>query len=69
VIEARLATWHALDQLARTYGCTLHELAEEAFRDVLRKHGQPTSLREALRQSARQLPANDHENGPVRRRS
>jgi hypothetical protein len=28
------------------------ELADEAFRDLLRKHGRPTDLRTALRQSA-----------------
>jgi hypothetical protein len=28
------------------------ELADEAFRDLLRKHGRPTDLRSALRQSA-----------------
>jgi hypothetical protein len=28
------------------------ELADEAFRDLLRKHGRPASLKEALRRSA-----------------
>jgi hypothetical protein len=28
------------------------ELADEAFRDLLRKHGRPTDLKSALRQSA-----------------
>ena len=28
------------------------ELADEAFRDLLRKHGRPTDLKTALRQSA-----------------
>jgi hypothetical protein len=28
------------------------ELADEAFRDLLKKHNRPTSLKEALRKSA-----------------
>ena len=28
------------------------ELADEAFRDLLRKHGRPADLKEALRRSA-----------------
>ncbi len=31
---------------------SFQELADEAFRDLLRKHGRPLSLREALRRSA-----------------
>jgi hypothetical protein len=38
---------------------TLQELADEAFSDLLRKHNRPVTLREALRASARRLPAND----------
>jgi hypothetical protein len=38
---------------------TLQELADEAFADLLRKHGRPSTLKEALRASARRLPAND----------
>jgi hypothetical protein len=30
----------------------MHELADEAFRDLLKKHCRPTSLKEALRKSA-----------------
>ena len=32
------------------------ELADEAFRDLLRKHGRPTELISALRQSAGEGP-------------
>jgi hypothetical protein len=39
---------------------TLQELADEAFRDLLKKHRRPTTLKEMLRQSARAQPANDH---------
>ena len=30
----------------------IQELADEAFNDLLRKHGRPASLKEALRRSA-----------------
>ena len=45
----------------------LQELADEAFRDLLKKHGRPTDLKDALRRSTRQLPANDPR-GPRRAR-
>ena len=46
------ATWHALDLLARDRMMDFQELADEAFRDLLNKHGRPTDLKAALRQSA-----------------
>ena len=46
------ATWLALDLLARDRMQDFQELADEAFRDLLRKHGRPTDLKSALRQSA-----------------
>jgi ABC-type thiamine transport system ATPase subunit len=42
----------ALDQLARDRMMTFQELADEAFRDLLKKHGRPTDLKDALRRSA-----------------
>ena len=45
-------TWQALDLLARDQMKDFQELADEAFRDLLRKHGRPQSLKEALRRSA-----------------
>jgi hypothetical protein len=45
-------TWHALDLLARDRMQDFQELADEAFRDLLAKHGRPTDLRTALRRSA-----------------
>ena len=45
-------TWQALDLLARDSMRDFQELADEAFRDLLRKHGRPTDLKAALRQSA-----------------
>lgn len=46
-------TWQALDLLARDRMSTFQELADEAFRDLLQKHGRPTDLGTALRQSLR----------------
>jgi len=45
-------TWVALDLLARDRMMTFQELADEAFADLLKKHGRPVDLRAALRQSA-----------------
>jgi hypothetical protein len=47
-------TWQALDLLARDTMKDFQELADEAFRDLLRKHDRPTDLKAALRQSAGQ---------------
>ena len=44
-------TWHALNLLAHDQMKEFQELADEAFRDLLRKHGRPTDLKSALRQS------------------
>jgi Antitoxin-like ribbon-helix-helix len=44
--------WSALDLMARDQMKTFQELADEAFRDLLRKHGRPADLKEALRRSA-----------------
>ena len=46
------ATWQALDLLARDRMADFQELADEAFRDLLKKHGRPTDLKSALRRSA-----------------
>jgi hypothetical protein len=45
-------TFTALDMLARDRMMDFQELADEAFRDLLKKHGRPSSLKEALRRSA-----------------
>jgi hypothetical protein len=47
-------TWTALDLLARDRMNSVQELADEAFRDLLQKHGRPTDLKAALKQSDRQ---------------
>jgi len=45
-------SWAALDLLARDRMMTFQELADEAFADLLQKHGRPVDLRAALRKSA-----------------
>jgi hypothetical protein len=46
-------TWHELDLLARDRMMDLRELADEAFSDLLKKHGRPTDLKTALRESVK----------------
>jgi hypothetical protein len=53
VIEFDEETYQALVQLGRDRMATLQELADESFADLLKKHGVPKDLREALRRSAR----------------
>lgn len=45
-------TWAALDLLSKDRMMDFQELADEAFRDLLKKHGRPAGLQEALRRSA-----------------
>ena len=46
-----------LKQLARDRMATFQELADEAFADLLKKHGIPIDLKDALRKSARDVGA------------
>lgn len=50
-------TWNALDLLAHDGMKDFQELADEAFRDLLSKHGRPTDLKTALKRSAEKFPA------------
>jgi len=52
-------TWQALHLLSRDSLKSVQELADEAFADLLEKHRRPVTLKQALRESARGLPAND----------
>ena len=52
LIDFDTETLQALELLARDSMKDMQELADEAFRDLLKKHGRPTSLKEALRKSA-----------------
>ena len=45
-------TWRQLDLLGHDQMKDFQELADEAFRDLLRKHGRPVDLKDALRRSA-----------------
>ncbi len=58
-IEFDAETWHVLHKLSLDSMKSLQDLADEAFRDLLKKHRRPTTLKEMLRESARSHPAND----------
>jgi hypothetical protein len=47
-------TFDKLRQLARQRMASFQELADEAFADLLKKHGVPIDLKDALRKSAAQ---------------
>ena len=57
-----------LKQLARDRMATFQELVDEAFSDLLKKHGVPIDLKDALRKSVR-LAAGATENGGARKTS
>jgi hypothetical protein len=59
LIEFAPDVWLALDLLAKDTGRSVQELADEAFAILLGKYQRPASLKDALRESARRLPAND----------
>ncbi len=61
-------TWNALDLLARDSMSTIQELADEAFRDLLRKHNRALDLKTALRLSARAAPPTGPDPAPPRKR-
>jgi hypothetical protein len=68
LIQFDAETWHALNLLSKDSMKSLQELADQAFSDLLRKHGRPSSLKEALRASARRLPANDEPDSKAKTR-
>jgi len=45
-------TFEKLKQLGRDRMATVQELADEAFADLMKKHGIPIDLKDALRKSA-----------------
>lgn len=53
LIEFHGEDLRALTELAEDRATTVQELLDEAVRDLLKKHGKPTDLRSALRQSAK----------------
>jgi hypothetical protein len=56
---------NALEFYARDARVSLDDVADEAFRELLKKHKRPLTLKAALQESARSLPANDP--GPKRK--
>jgi hypothetical protein len=64
-------TFDKLTQLGRGRMATLQELADEAFADLLKKHGVPIDLKDALRKSASAAKAATRgaSPGPSRKRS
>jgi predicted DNA-binding ribbon-helix-helix protein len=61
-------SWAALRLLARDRMMTFQELADEAFADVLKKHGRPVDLRAALRKSAQAADAPERGRAKTRNR-
>jgi hypothetical protein len=68
-IEFGAETYVALDRLAKDRMATIQEIADEAFRDLLKKHRRPTTLIEMLQESVRSHPANDQLPMPRKRTS
>jgi hypothetical protein len=59
-------TFDRLKLLGRDRMATLQELADEAFADLLRKHGIPVDLKDALRKSASLTKTPAHNNARSR---
>ncbi len=53
-------TLHALNVLARDRMMDFQELADEAFGDLLKKHGRSTDLKTALRESVKREESKRH---------
>ena len=66
-IEFDAETWHAVHRLSLDTVKSLQELADEAFRDLLRKYHRPVTLKDALRQSVRMQPATEQPKATVHR--
>ena len=62
-------TFDKLKQLARDRMATFKELADEAFADLLKKHGIPVDLKDALRKSAALAKANARSNSTRKSKS
>jgi DNA uptake protein ComE-like DNA-binding protein len=59
-------TLDKLKQLGRDRMATFQELADEAFADLLKKHGIPIDLRDALRKSAAQSKTDTTKSGTAK---
>ncbi len=58
-------TWRQLDLLGHDQMKDFQELADEAFRDLLKKYDRPVDLKDALRRSAG-VSATVHQLAPVK---
>ena len=61
-VQFDLETWHALNMLARDRMMSFQELADEAFRDLLSKHGHPVDLKDALKRSVAEAKPQHRQN-------
>jgi len=61
-------TWRQIDLLGRDQMKDFQELADEAFGDLLKKHGRPIDLKDALKRSAG-VSASVHQFRPKSRKS
>jgi hypothetical protein len=59
-VQFDAATWQAIALLASDRNVDFQSLANEAFRDLLRKHNRAADLRSALRQSVGENARNVH---------
>jgi hypothetical protein len=57
-------TLNTLNSLASDSMMDFQELADEAFRDLLRKHNRPVDLKDALRKSVREGQSLPEKNKP-----
>lgn len=53
-------TWRAVEELAHDQMKDTEEIAEEAFKDLLKKHGRSADFREALKMSAKAAKSGSH---------
>jgi len=53
-------TWRAVEELARDQMKDTEEITEEAFRDLLKKHGRSADFRQALKMSAKASKSGSH---------
>ena len=61
-------TFDKLTQLGRDRMGTIQELADEAFADLLKKHGIPIDLKDALRKSAKVSSTPPQKNPPQQKK-
>jgi hypothetical protein len=53
-------TWEAIEAIARNSGMSFQELADEAFKDLLKKRKQPVGLKASLEESVKGPSKPDH---------